>query len=120
MKLLQTLYMLGLLLPAVASAQTHEDEIEFLIQSVGEEGCRFFRNDHRYSSRTARAHLRSKWELNEQYVSSAEDFITKIASHSVTTNQPYMIRCRDQAEIPAFDWFSALLNRYREEGAPDS
>lgn len=96
-------------------AAPHEDEIQFLIDSIGKDGCRFLRNDRRYSSREARAHLQSKYELNAHYVASAEDFINKIASRSETTGDAYQIRCRDQAELPAADWFSMLLMRYRAD-----
>lgn len=106
-----------LLLNIPAHADTHEAEIQFLIDTIGRDGCRFVRNDRRYSNRDARAHLKSKWELNEQYVTSAEDFIEKLASYSVTTGEPYRIRCRGGQEQAAGDWFRSLLAMFRDGSA---
>ena len=100
-----------------AHADSHEAEIQYLIDSIGRDGCRFVRNDRRYSNREARAHLKSKRELNEQYMASAEDFIEKLASYSVTTGEPYRIRCRGGQEQAAGDWFRTLLATFRSGSA---
>lgn len=96
---------------------TVEDEIELLISEVGKDGCRFVRNDRRYSTRSARAHLRSKWELNEHLIASTEDFINKIASQSVTTGEPYIVRCRSGEETIAKEWFFQRLFSYRSQSS---
>lgn len=120
---MKTLYQSFFLLPALlllstpAAADQHETEIRFLIDSIGAEGCRFVRNDRRYSNREARAHLQSKWELNEALVTSAEDFIDKLASHSVTTGEPYRIRCRGRQEQAAGNWFRKRLEEFRNKAA---
>lgn len=110
-------FLLPALLPVpTVLAETMDDEINFLIASVGKDGCRFVRNDRRYNRGSARAHLRSKWELNAQYVNSTEDFITKIASVSVTTGEPYVVRCRDEETI-AREWFTQRLFDYRNQSS---
>ncbi|MCH7816182.1 MAG: DUF5329 family protein, partial [Proteobacteria bacterium] len=48
------------LMPAVSLADTMNQEIDYLIGSVGRNGCTFIRNDRQYSGRDAREHLRSK------------------------------------------------------------
>lgn len=117
-------FMLGCLLlflvigPTESFAASAEDEIRYLIGSVGRDGCAFIRNDRRWSGRSARDHLKSKWQLNEHLVKNAEDFIEKIASKSATSGQLYLIRCRDQQEQSARDWFSQLLAEYRAEDSP--
>ncbi len=114
MKRLFALFLIALPVCAT-SANTVDEEIEQLISEVGKDGCRFIRNEQRYSTRSARAHLRSKWELNEQYVTSTEDFINKIASQSVTTGEPYIVRCRGGEETIAKEWFFQRLFAYRNE-----
>ncbi|MBT8148186.1 MAG: DUF5329 domain-containing protein [Gammaproteobacteria bacterium] len=99
--------------PVDSLAASAEEEIRYLIGSVGRDGCAFIRNDRRWSRRSARDHLMSKWQLNEHLVEDAKDFIEKIASQSATSGQPYLIRCRDQQEQAARDWFSQLLSKYR-------
>jgi len=93
-----------------------KDEINHLIASVGKDGCCFGRNDRRYNHGSARAHLRSKWELNSQYVNSTEDFIAKITRISVTTGEPYIVRCRGEETI-AREWFTQRLFNYRNQSS---
>lgn len=114
---MKNLILLSLLFLSFSSAfaDTMEDEIDHLIASVGKDGCRFVRNDRRYSRGSARAHLRSKWELNSHYVNSTEDFINKIASTSATTGEPYILRCRGGEETIAKEWFFAQLSNLRNQ-----
>ncbi len=104
-----------LLSPAAAQSGVMETEIDFLIDQVGRDRCNFIRNDRRYLGREARAHLQSKRERNSAQFSSAEEFIEKIASHSETTGQPYLIRCARRFQFTANEWFSMLLENYRSK-----
>ena len=104
-----------ILMPADSFAASSDDEIRYLISSVGRDGCVFVRNDRSYTRRQAREHLRSKWRLNEQLVESAEDFIEKLASRSVTSGQPYMIQCRGEQPTTAREWFRARLEQFRAD-----
>ena len=101
------------LLPAATLADTKNDEINYLINSVGRGGCTFIHNDERYSGKEARAHLRSKRKRNAHLIHSAEDFIKKIASRSSTSGESYMIGCRDEEQQTANEWFTRLLALHR-------
>jgi hypothetical protein len=103
---------LALALPP-AVADTKNDEISYLINSVGKNGCVFIRNGERFSGKEAREHLRSKRKLNAHLIHSAEDFIKKIASRSSTSGEPYMIGCRDDELQTANEWFTRLLVLHR-------
>ena len=105
--------MLLLMAPSASAADSIDYEINRLISAVGRKGCTFIRNGEKYRGRAAREHLRSKRELNEELVSSTEDFIAKIASTSETTGEPYLIQCRRQEEMTVSDWFTSLLEQYR-------
>ena len=109
------IFVLLIVFPAHSFADTTDDEIRYLIGSVGRDGCAFIRNNRKYSRRQAREHLRSKWRLNERLVESAEDFIEKIASRSVTSGQHYRIQCRREQHITAEEWFAKLLAKYRAD-----
>ncbi len=63
------------LMPVVSLADTMDEEIDYLISSVGRGGCAFIRNGERYSGRDARAHLRSKRRRNAHLIDSNEEFI---------------------------------------------
>ncbi|HJO10955.1 MAG: DUF5329 family protein [Gammaproteobacteria bacterium] len=116
MNLLRILLFAFALMPAVSLADTMDDEIDYLIGSVGRDGCTFIRNNMRYSGREAREHLRSKRERNAQLIGSTEEFIEKIASGSSTSGRPYLIRCRRQQQLTANEWFTALLEEHRDSG----
>ncbi len=98
---------------APAIADTKNDEINYLINSVGGSGCSFIRNGERYSGKEARQHLRSKRRLNAHLIHSAEDFIEKIASRSSTSGKPYLISCRGKEQQMARQWFTRLLELRR-------
>ena len=101
------------LMPAVSLADTMNQEIDYLIGSVGRNGCTFIRNDRQYSGRDAREHLRSKRRRNARLIDSTEEFIEKIASESSTSGKPYLISCRGQQQQTANEWFTALLEKHR-------
>lgn len=101
------------LLPAVYASEPMAEEIDYLIASVGRNGCSFIRNGRRYSGRDARYHLESKRRRNAHLFDSTEEFIERIASKSVTTAKPYLISCRGKERQTAREWFMALLAQYR-------
>jgi len=107
-----TFFVLAWTLPP-AFADAKNDEISYLINSVGKSGCTFIRNGKRYTGKDARQHLRSKRKLNAHLIHSAEDFIEKIASRSSTSGQPYMISCRGKEQQTANAWFTRLLVLHR-------
>ena len=96
-----------------AYADTMNEEIDYLISSVGKSRCTFIRNGKRYSRSEARYHLRSKRRRNAHLIDSTEEFIERIASRSVSSGQPYRIRCRGEEEQNAGDWFAERLDEYR-------
>ena len=116
MKVLCCVLLSLVLLPVAALAEPMNEEIDYLISSVGKSGCAFIRNGKRYSGRDARAHLRSKRRRNAHLIESTEGFIEKIASESSTSGKPYLIRCRRQQQETANAWFTALLIKLRGNG----
>ena len=108
-----------ILSPPAFSAESMNYEINRLISSVGRNGCTFFRNGEKYRGRAARDHLRSKRELNEQLITTTEEFIEIIASESTETGEPYLIQCRGQEERTVKEWFTALLERNRMTNEQD-
>jgi len=105
-----------LLMPVATLADTKDDEIDYLISSVGKSGCTFIRNGKRYSGSDARAHLKSKRRHNAHLINSAEDFIQKLASKSSMSGKPYLIRCVGEDQQTANEWFTEVLMKYRGSG----
>lgn len=113
MKILSCFLLASTLMAATTFADTKNDEISYLINSVGKNGCVFIRNGERFSGKEAREHLRSKRKRNAHLIHSAEDFIKKIASRSSTSGESYMIGCRDEEQQTANEWFTMLLVLHR-------
>ena len=112
--LLCGLLLVFVLQPAATVADSMDEEIDYLISSVGRGGCTFIRNGNRLSGRNARAHLQSKTRRNAHVIDSTEAFIEKIASKSATSGKPYLISCKGESQQNAGEWFAVLLAQRRE------
>ena len=113
MRILSCFLLAFTLMSATTFADTKNDEISYLINSVGKSGCVFIRNGARFSGKEARDHLRTKRKRNAHLIHSAEDFIKKIASRSSTSGESYMIGCRGEEQQTANQWFTRLLELHR-------
>jgi len=102
-------------LPLSLSANTAGDEIEYLLETVGDSGCMFIRNGSHHTSEEAEDHLRTKYRTGKNYVNSAEGFIDKLASRSSLSGRPYKIRCEGEREQNAEVWLTERLQEFRSE-----
>ncbi len=112
--LLCGLLLVFVLQPTVTLADSMNEEIDYLISSVGKGGCTFIRNGNRLTGRDARTHLKSKRRRNAHIIDSTEEFIEKIAGQSATSGKPYLIRCKGENQQNAGEWFTALLAQRRK------
>jgi len=110
--------MLGLLLVPVARAEPPTNvqiEINFLLGYIEGSGCAFYRNGTWHDSKTAQAHLRSKYKYLAagNLINTTEDFIERAATESSFSGQPYAVRCNGGAAVPSGQWLRAELARFR-------
>ena len=105
-------FLLVTLFPQISDAAAVEDEVSYLLGVVDNSDCRFVRNDISYSNEEFQQHLMSKWQQNEELISSAEDFIEKIATRSSISGSPYVALCGGELQIVK-DWFIGLLESPR-------
>jgi len=91
-----------------------EDEIEYLLQAVGDSGCMFVRNGRFHDSEEAESHLRLKYRRGARYVNSAETFIERLATKSSWSGDEYTIKCAGEPEVTSAAWLIAQLQVYRE------
>jgi hypothetical protein len=112
---------------ALLSAQAGADpdaEIARLLDFVATSDCRMVRNGKLYAAPEARAHLERKlaWLRDRDRVSSAEDFIERVASRSSLSGRAYAVRCQGRPEQPSGDWLRHELDRLRRarSGSPDA
>ena len=101
-----------------AAAGNTDVEIRHLLEVTGESECTFVRNEKSHTAPEAEAHLRMKYGRGKKWVSSAEQFIDRIASKSSWTGKPYFIDCPDTGRRTADDWFSTQLDSFRAKAEP--
>ena len=101
-----------------ARAESMDDEIDFLLETVANSGCTFIRNGREHDADDARDHLQTKRRRGKRYFDTTEEFIERLASKSSMSGKPYSIRCGDADAVPAGDWFMARLNERRSEARP--
>ena len=101
-----------------ARAESMDDEIDFLLETVANSGCTFIRNGREHDADDARDHLQTKRRRGKRYFDTTEEFIERLASKSSMSGKPYSIRCGDADAVPAGDWFMARLNERRNEARP--
>jgi hypothetical protein len=104
-------------LPVHAGAlpASEHDKIEALIQCVERlSDAVFIRNNKAYNAKTAAQFLRGKWAATLEEITTAQDFIEKIASVSSTSGQPYRIQFPDGRESPSGEYLRAALQQLEQ------
>jgi Family of unknown function (DUF5329) len=117
---------LGLVLGAASHAAppaVAQTEINYLLGYIECSGCEFYHNGIWYDSKTAQAHIRSKYEFlaGRGEIDTAEDFIEIAATQSSLSGQPYKVRCHDGVVVTTNLWLHVALTGYRRQneiGAP--
>lgn len=113
MKHLYIALFLALLVPVTSSASGTEEEIEYLLSSIGDSTCTFIRNGKKHEAEDAEDHLRMKYRRGKRYASTTEKFIERLASASSMSRKPYYIECPGDEAMRTGDWLTELLNDYR-------
>ena len=106
---------LTLLVSGAAFAATMDEEIDFLLETVGNSGCIFTRNGKDHVAEAARDHLQMKRKRGARYFDSSEEYIERLASKSSWSGKPYYIQCGSESRVTAGEWFTVLLDQYRKE-----
>ena len=113
------LLVLATLLPLPCAAQlapSAQREITGLLQAVGTSGCHFLRGGTAHSASEAQEHLSKKYEYMaaRDMLSSAEDFISKVAARSSMSGEAYAIRCGEAPAQKSEEWMKARLKAMRQ------
>ena len=111
-----TFWLFVILAPSLLYAQSlpvaEKQKIEALIKQVGGlTDAKFIRNGSPYEVTSAVRFLRGKWNANAAEVTSARDFIDKVASVSGTSGKPYLIRFKDGREMKSREFLLAELQK---------
>lgn len=102
-----------LTMPALAAPPPHEQSrIERLIHYVeSQKDMKFIRNGSEYSCADAAKFLRGKFESMGAEITTAREFIERIASKSSMSGQPYHVKLSDGRLIPAAQFLFDELKR---------
>ena len=112
-------YLRGFLLLSMVllstTANANDAEVEHLLSAVGSSNCLFIRNGTEHPPAEAESHLRMKYRKGARYISSADDFITRIASKSSWSGKPYQIQCPNKESEPSSQWLNNQLSQFRSQ-----
>lgn len=94
-------------------------EIAHLLDYLSASGCEFYRNGKWYTAEAARSHIEEKYQylLKKQFIGSAEDFISKAATQSSISGEPYQVRCGNNV-FPSAVWLMEELMQLRQKQTP--
>lgn len=97
-------------LPATALS-----EIQKLLSTLENSGCKFNRNGHWYDGADARQHLQRKLDYLQDHmlIQSAEDFIRDGASTSSSSGKAYQVQCHSSAAVSSQEWLTETLKKLR-------
>ena len=112
-KIIAALAACMILMPGIALSASMDEEIDFLLETVGNSDCVFTRNGKDHAAEDARDHLQMKRKRGARYFDSSEEYIANLASESSWSGKPYFIQCGDDPRVTAKAWFTALLEQYR-------
>jgi hypothetical protein len=90
---------------------TESAKIEYLLDRIRESSYDFIRNGIMHSPQKAAEHLAWKYSFARDRVKTADQFILYLATKSLKTGLPYMIKLPNGVLYPCGDILSNELNR---------
>jgi hypothetical protein len=120
------LYALAAAPPSYAdnAAARERARIYALLDALERSGLVFIRNGSAHTAQKARVHLEMKLDRSGGRVTTAEQFIDRLASRSSATGRPYLVRLADGSTVEAGIWLRARLaeidtrRKAAEQGTP--
>lgn len=103
------------LLTGSAYAGDAQQEIQFLLDSVGASACIFTRNGSDHTAIEAKDHLSMKYRRAGKRIKSADAFIEHLATKSSWSGKPYLIRCEGES-VESRVWLTERLEIHRASG----
>lgn len=116
-KIFSLIIMIFFAFPAFADQLTEPQKIDALLDELSDSGVTLIRNGISMDAQTARKHLEDKIKETKD-IKTAEDFITKVASQSVNTGKPYIIKFNDGIEVESAKWFHEKLQELSSNDQP--
>ena len=96
-------------------AQTVDQEMQYLLQSIGNSNCIFIRNGTEYPPQEAQAHIQRKYNYIKTKVTTTEQAIKYAATESSWSGKLYQIKCPGKDSEPSGQWLTKELINYRTQ-----
>ncbi len=105
--------------PQANAVPSAEAEIIYLLSYLERSDCKFNRNGSWYTASEARAHLEMKYRylVDQESISTTEDFIDQAATASSMSGMIYRVKCEGAEEIPSAVLLKKELQRLRQAAA---
>lgn len=94
---------------------TETQKVDRLIQYIRSLEAAYIRNGSEHTCQEAADHLQAKWAKHRSRISSAEEFIERLASESSMTGEPYLIRYADGKTATTEDVLRRELSRLEQQ-----
>ncbi len=105
-----------------SSRNYEQARIEYLLERIHKSPYNFIRNGRRYNGSRAWIHIKWKYLRNRDRVETAEDFIQRVATHSKTSGERYLMELDNRTRYPLasllaneLDLFDRALEHKRAE-----
>ncbi len=96
---------------AFASKPSEKEKIDYLLTAIGTSDVIFIRNGTEHTASEAQSHLQDKLKAAGDRVKTAEEFITSLASKSLQTGKPYLIKTKDGKTVELAIWLHDKLKQ---------
>jgi hypothetical protein len=97
-----------------AASENSAATIEYLLAYFAESKLTFIRNGQEHDSAAAAAHMRRKHEYYKARIATPEDFIEQVASKSLQSGKPYLVRLPGGREASVGAWLRDALKQHRQ------
>jgi hypothetical protein len=96
--------------PAAIAFMSEKEKVEHLIQHIaGLKDAKFIRNSKEHTPQEAEAHLRQKLAAVEKDIKTADEFVSKVATQSSLSDEPYTLRLADGKLVSLGDYLREQL-----------
>lgn len=94
---------------AFAAQMPEQEKINSLLDALTTSNITFIRNGEEHDGAWAKNHLAEKLKDAKPAVTTADEFITKVASKSSESGQPYTIKMANGKTMESGDWLKMKL-----------
>ena len=105
------LFLPQLCLCETTSPLSEDRKIQMLIKAIEKSDLTFERNGTDYPAVEAAKHLDDKRKHAGTRITTAKDFIDKVASRSSLSGKEYHVKSKDGKRVPAETWLKGELTR---------